>query len=481
MSTRWTAALVAAAFGIATFLLGLTRVGDEPFWMDEAASRYFVDRPLRDLLRVIWRQESGQGPFYLMLWLWQHVTDSDAGLRVVAVAGGSVAVAAAVWFARRWFGWAVAIGTGAMLMMNPFFLRYLTELRGYSWAMAFATIAAGSAVELVLRPRWGWSIVAGLAAGLAIGTVLMTAFWFLVLAVALAAVSWRSVDTARLRLAAVTVLLSVVVAAPLLNATRFRSGQLDWVPATTRRRLVSTMYDVAGGRGWFFVAVVGLAVFTVSVVVLDEARQRVAGVAVLAMAVGGTAALVVVSFVKPLLVTRYFAPSAPFIALGTIGGFVAAGRWAASRLPARFDTLRRPVALAPTVGVLTLMCAAFVQWGVFTDRDRVEDPRAAVEFVEARFDEGDVVVIDRPTPAILRYLGDRPDIDPGWMPPDPARAFWPRRPFADYAAELDEADTVFVFTWNGWNLDPVVERLIARQGAEQTRFGQAIVWVVPSH
>jgi hypothetical protein len=154
-------------------VLGGLRAGDQAFWMDEGASRHIATLPFVDMLRRLWRDEAGMGPYYLALWVWRHLFDSEAGLRWLSVIGGAVAVALIVWLAVGWFGRNAAIVTALVMVMNPFFLRHLTEARAYTWTMAVSVGFTIAFAALIDRPTvWRVAVTASLAGlGIALHTV----------------------------------------------------------------------------------------------------------------------------------------------------------------------------------------------------------------------------------------------------------------------------------------------------------------------
>ena len=92
--------LLALSVG-SVLLVGAGRVRDQAYWGDEAVTAAIVRRPLGGLVRVLWSQEAGMGPYYAALWAWSRVFGTDAGLRMFSVVGIAVG-------ARRGGGWALA-------------------------------------------------------------------------------------------------------------------------------------------------------------------------------------------------------------------------------------------------------------------------------------------------------------------------------------------------------------------------------------
>jgi len=174
------------------------------------------------------------------------------------------------------------------------------------------------------------------------------------------------------------------------------------------------------------------------------------------------------------MVARYFSASMPFMALATAVGALAIGRSIAANLPG--GTRRAaPAALLPAVIVVALLAGRFVARGPFSDESRNSDPRAAVEFVLDRLESGDLVAIDRPPSSILHYLGEQPDIDPGFVARRPSDRGWPRRGLPQIVDRLADAPTVYVFTWVRATVGAPLSDLAARREVTVHEFGRTFV------
>ena len=89
---------------------------------------------------------------------------------------------------RAPFDATIAAATGALLITNPFFLRYLTELRVYSWMMAAAVGGAWAVVLLVAEPtRRRWWVLTGFMVGIGVAMFYLYALWALAVFVVLVA------------------------------------------------------------------------------------------------------------------------------------------------------------------------------------------------------------------------------------------------------------------------------------------------------
>ncbi len=463
----------------ATVAIGASRVADRSYWMDEAATRMFVDRPFSGLVSLMWREEAAMGPYFVALWLWQHAFPSDSGMRMFSVLGGAIAAGLVVAIGRRWFDGPTAGLACLLLVVNPFFLRYLTELRAYSWVMVLSLSFGWLVLEWSHRPDRRLSAGLGVTAGVAVATHYFFALWVVAVCAGLVAVGAIGRRHAAPLVRAGAIGLAVV--APFLHVLTRRSNQVDWIGPITVDAISDTASDLLGGRLPGAVLLTGLALMFLAAAALvwsrapvglqgDEAGaaptdDRGARVVVLSMALGGPLLLLAVSFVQSFMIARYFAPAFPFIALAAASGFVRSAR-----------KLSSTSAVAVVVAAVSIVSvAAFVDRGPFDDENRWSDPRAAVEFVLARLEPGDVIAIDRDTRAILHYLGARPDIDPAWMGPAVDTRSPPRRPFSEIADVYESAPRVFVF---GWNEAPSQTIDALRPNRTSERFDFGLTWVV---
>ena len=92
--------LLALSVG-SVLLIGAGRVRDQSYWGDEAVPAAIVRRPLGGLVRVLWAQGAGSGPYYAALLGLGRAFGGDAGLGNVSVLGMAVVAAVAFHLHRR--------------------------------------------------------------------------------------------------------------------------------------------------------------------------------------------------------------------------------------------------------------------------------------------------------------------------------------------------------------------------------------------
>lgn len=162
--TRWALplALVGLAFWLRTFSLN-----GQSFWLDEFYAVWFIDRPLKEALRII-ITPSNNGPLYfLLLWPWYRLTGpSDFAVRYFSVLCATLNVALLWTLARAWFGRRVAGWSALLLMVSPFALWYAQEAKMYALHMALATGATWLLYRALQRGRWWRWLAYGLVLNL---------------------------------------------------------------------------------------------------------------------------------------------------------------------------------------------------------------------------------------------------------------------------------------------------------------------------
>lgn len=460
---------IAAAFALLVGLVGAVRVGDRGYWLDEAVTAMFVNRSLGGVLRIVWSQDAGHGPYYLALWAWSHVVSGDGPLRMLSVFGGMAAVGGVVVLAAHWYDRRIAITAGLLLMTNPFFLRYLTELRGYSWTMATSVGYVWALVELVRRPTLRSALWAGCFAGL--GLAFHALFGFFLIAGALGVILAKRLTVRIVGWATLAVAVACVIAAPYLHAILTRSDQLDWIPATTARQIEVTGKLVFGGVTVGIPLVVGILAST-AIAVRRRALELTVALSVMLL---GSGLLVGATFIKPLLVDRYFVPMAPMIALCAAVGFDGLARWIADRSSRPISTGWRHAA-AGSIALYSVI--VFAATDPLTDTRRYADPRLAVGYVLDNIEPGDLIAIEPQEWGILHYLGDRPDIDPGWAGGIVDSVGYPKRhSIAEIAPELAKADRLFVMVF-GDAPQRATREIMAARSVSRVTVGDVIILIL---
>ncbi len=395
---------------MATAAIGIARVdAGVPLWRDEAVTAVAVSRSFPHLLGlVVHGDEAGMGSYFVGLKVWSALGSGDRTLRCFSVLGGVVAVVALALLVGRHFGRTAAWLSGLLLVTNPTFLYFLTELRSYSWVMAASVVSTALVLHATTSGarRWyvGYGVVVGIGLGLHLGFALVVAAQ-----VAGVLAGRRHVRRSVTGLA-LAGLIAVLLLAPLLPAAAANSSQVSWIPALDVPHLTSSLWGLAGTRAWGLLIISGLTVFIATRLRLrDGSTIGAATLVVFLAAVVPPVGLALVSVLKPMFIPRYMVGAVPFLA-------ACAGIGVASiRVPARAVRW-----LAAVVAALAL--TLFAANSPF-HKSEIEDLRGAATFLDAHRRPGDVVLFF-PTysrSALIRYWRDSPTADIAVRSWDPDR------------------------------------------------------------
>ena len=311
--SEYLAPLAASAF---VLLFEWWRGDTYSMWVDEGFTYWTAKLPLGSLIDVLSSREANMGPYYLLMWVWIRIGDSDVWLRGLS-ALATVATVWGIWVVvRRWSG-AFAAGLAAWVyVLTPFVLGWTIQARGYTMAMALTAWALVFA-ERMGRDRNLWSGVAfGVMVGLAVATQLSTVFVFVGIVIAVLALAPTRQMVGRLTLAG---LIACVTFAPFAVAVLSNPDQASWIPRLTVRLFVIHTIRAASGPAWALLIASGWVCVLVAAV--RDARFRPYLIAV-AGTVTGVAGLALVSVVvRPMYWGRYLVGCVPMAVVAAIGGW----------------------------------------------------------------------------------------------------------------------------------------------------------------
>lgn len=132
-------------FGLFSFLLRLPLLSSS-LWLDEAAQAIESSRPLTQQFELA---ADFQPPLYhLWVFLLQHVSHSEAWLRLASVLPGVLACIVFTAIGERWFSRKTAFWTGMLMSTSSLMVFFSQELRPYMFAVGWSSIAAYAFFEL---------------------------------------------------------------------------------------------------------------------------------------------------------------------------------------------------------------------------------------------------------------------------------------------------------------------------------------------
>jgi mannosyltransferase len=376
----------------------LWRLGTSSLFTDESASWLAADGPLASVFSRVRHAEVTPPGYFVGLHFWLALTGSDSewSMRLLSVLAGIALVGATLWLgwllAGRYAGLLAATFVGA----SPLAVQYAQEVRGYVFAMLFATLAVAAAVEARRSARHAERWLA--AATLASVAAIWTHYTCLLVIAPLAIYIWRLPALSRRARGAYLAVCSLVLAAvaPLM-IEQWRSGHYDGVApfaglnATNIEKVLGTPFDGRyGGHPLVYVAgaaaIVPALVYFARAQPLNAERRIVLAAAVLpvsAVALLTIAAVLTGEQTYRVLVTRYTAVGAPFMLIALAAAIVALAR----------SRRRGPVARCAAAALVVLVAFASVSGLLATYASSWPDLRGAFAYITGHYRAGDAVIV----------------------------------------------------------------------------------------
>jgi mannosyltransferase len=352
-------------------VLSLHDLGRYSFWRDEVASLLFAAAPLPDLLSIVGRnREVADVPFMatysLLLHFWLGFAETEAQIRLLSVLAGVATTIPVYFVGRRLGGWPAGTLAAAVFATAPYVIEWNQEARSYSLAMFVSAILTLLLLRALERPtvlRW---LIYGL-----VGAVGLYVHFFVGLVLAahagyvLVSRSWPPVAP----LLAVAAPLGIAVL-PLPYLVREYGSAYGWINPLSLGSIRNTLTALAGGTP-MLVAMVTLG----TVAVVSYRRDRRIWL-ILAAALVPILAAILISVVRPMLLSRYLVVSLPFMAILAGVGLAA---------------VRPVVARAMAIGVLVVLVALALP-SAYKDNHQ-QDWRSAGMWIAEGARPGDQVIV----------------------------------------------------------------------------------------
>jgi len=139
-------------FGLALRLWGL---GDESFWADEGWTWWAVRGSLGQTIDGARNADFHPPLYYLFMWGWSRLGDSEAWLRLPSVIFGAAAIPLVFRLAHRNFGWTAGWGAALLYALSGNATYFSQEARSYS-LLVLETLAAANLLDSAVRGRAVW-------------------------------------------------------------------------------------------------------------------------------------------------------------------------------------------------------------------------------------------------------------------------------------------------------------------------------------
>jgi mannosyltransferase len=387
---RSPSAVLTAAILLAT-ALSLFRLGQKSLVNDEAFSVAGAKLAWPKLWEFLADSQANMGLYYGLLHVWVGLGDSERIVRALSVLFAIATVPTLYAVGQRLFGRACAGIACLLLAINPFFIRYAQQARGYSLVLFLVTFSSYlflRATDTPSRRRWAQY------AAVCILAVYAHIFAAFVIAAHAASIlflpNYRSVSKSAAR----TYLVILAMTTPLIVfAIVADKGQIAWIPRPGLQTFVGVVRDLASGSGsvsekgtggggnllliLFFVlctAAVAAAFATHKRATSDASRSVEIVLLWICIPIGASFFL---SFAKPIFLARYVIVALPPLILLAARGLT---------------LLRRPV-LAVAAAVIAGLSA--LQLAVFY-REQIEPWRSAARHVVLHSEPHDGIVFYAP-------------------------------------------------------------------------------------
>ena len=221
--------LLLAGETVLAAILSFAALGTRSFWLDESVSVTGARLDWSSFLHWVGNGEANMSLYHLLLFGWVRVVGiSEVAVRSLSAVAGIASVAVLFLLARRLAGARVALWAGLLMAVNPLYVRYAQEARGYSLCLLFVTLASYLFVRALDRPSWAnwiaYALVAGLAPYAHVFALLVPASH----AVSLLFIDHRALPRQKLAFSAGLLLLSQAPLAYLL-LTSGQSSAVGWV------------------------------------------------------------------------------------------------------------------------------------------------------------------------------------------------------------------------------------------------------------
>jgi mannosyltransferase len=337
--------LLVSLFLALGILLRFHLLGAKSLWLDEASSVTFARQPWLAFLSTMWYGEVNMAFYYFVLRGWLHLGDTEFWLRSLSAIFGAASLAATYHLGKRFLSPQTGFAAAAFLAVNSFHIQYSQELRSYSLLVLLLVLSAGAFLAAIETPERThlWVIYAVLSA-LAVYTQVFAVFVIASQWLVLTPERIKRLGFARLCLVAagLSVLVAPVIAVLLLE----NKGQIDWVPRPSVASVLDVLQNLSGTvaspqitlRGVVLLALYVL-VWALAVVGAFHSRQDRDGQPATNVAVSlliswlafPFAAMLLVSFAKPIFYPRYLLLCVPAVVLLAGQGLAVLGQQAAKR------------------------------------------------------------------------------------------------------------------------------------------------------
>ena len=341
-STPLQLSLLALITGLAA-VLRFHALAAKSFWFDEGVSVAIARLDWYNFARILWRREANMSLYYLFLRAWLCLGGSEFRVRALSVLFAVVSIPVIYFLGKRLFDAHIALLAAALLAVNAYDIQYSQEARTYPLMLLLCMISSLYFLKCLADPSRNNRLMYILSSGLAVYAHFFSALVVLAQWLSLSALDRQQVPR-QIKNDWRWIALSISPVVAFIAATG--AGPLRWVQRPGWKELWGFALDFAGNGGPLLVLAYAAAVMAAMLPVWRTLRvQRVSSqdwkYRFLGIWLAFPALLVLLlSFVKPLFVLRYFISSLPALFLLAACGLA---------------RLRRPALFLPAFLVLLVL------------------------------------------------------------------------------------------------------------------------------
>jgi len=133
-------------------VLALLYAGEKSLVLDESISVSIARLDWPDMWQVISHGEANMGLYYILLHFWLNLGESEFVIRSLSAIFAVLAVPTVFTLGSRLFNKHIGLIAALVLTVNPFFIHYAQEARGYSLLLFLVSLSTLLLVMIIKRP-----------------------------------------------------------------------------------------------------------------------------------------------------------------------------------------------------------------------------------------------------------------------------------------------------------------------------------------
>ncbi len=295
---------VFGAIQLSLLLIMVVPFMNRPFWDDELFSVRTASgiEVLKETCRLY---ENNMVAYYTILVAWMKIFgNGEFAVRCLSLSFAISAIVGFWYLARRFFNPFISGLSGVMLTLNPMFLYYAIEARGYSMLLFMAIVSTSVFFLLINRFSIGRWLLYVLLLGLSVYTHY---FGLLLMPVHAAFLLLHKPSRNLANQLFFAWIVTVVLVSPLFFLRPVSTDQLYWMAPPTWRVMIKGLGLLFGGTGFLiaYLVLFGM-VFWLGKTALRQDFRRVLSVCSLWILLPVLGVFVFSLLVKPVFLYRYF-------------------------------------------------------------------------------------------------------------------------------------------------------------------------------